>query len=135
MERRTRPTELAWGCIALQCVHPSSGTPLGLHCKAMHGLGGLPPPFCIAWGLGGFARAVLHRFAMHGQRPPSKAMQHPPCNALGQGPCPREAYGMQVTGLGPRGAKRCNTSNAGSTRCSTERFETGGLSLFYSICF
>jgi hypothetical protein len=28
----------------------------------------------FAWG--GVARAVLHRFAMHGQRPPSKAMQH-----------------------------------------------------------
>jgi hypothetical protein len=57
------------------------------------GLRGASAPFCIAWGLGGFARVVLHRFAMHGQRPPSKAMQHPPCNALGQGPCPCESCG------------------------------------------
>jgi hypothetical protein len=57
------------------------------------GLRGASAPFCIAWGLGGFARGLLHRFAPPGQRPPSKAMQHPPCNALGQGPCPCESCG------------------------------------------
>jgi hypothetical protein len=75
--------------IRMQGMH---GTGLG------SGLGGRKPPFCIAWGLGGFARVVLHRFAMHGQRPPSKAMQHPPCNATpceACEACPPEAYRMQ----------------------------------------
>jgi hypothetical protein len=73
MERRTRLTKRAWGSIALQCVHPASGTGLGLHCKAMQkGVGAV--------------HCLLHRFAMHGRSPP--------CNAT-SGPCPREAYGMQ----------------------------------------
>jgi hypothetical protein len=74
-------------------MHGMHGTPLGLHCKAMHGLGGLPPPFCIACCIalrctGG---------APHAMQPPVRPVRPAPVRPVR----PREAYGMQ--GLALRG--------------------------------